>query len=129
SVPPKVLAGLRESYLLNTRRSLVQAGELIAVVEVLHQNSVPAIAFKGPVTAAVLYEQTALREAGDLDLLIRPEDAVKARRPLLSTGYTLRDKLPEEDSAYRSNASGYAFTSHHHATIIDLQWTLSPRRF
>ena len=130
SVPAEVLARLRDEFLLNSRRSMVQAGELLGVLAVLKTRGIRAVPYKGPVTSATLYKNPAFRVAGDLDLLVRPDDAVAARKSLESAGYRSVITLsPEQDASFRMHAIGYSLISPHHSTIVDLQWELSPRRF
>ena len=130
SVPADVLARLRDDFLLNSRRSVVQIGELLGVLEVLRTHGIPAIPYKGPIASAALYENPAYRVAGDLDILVRPDDASAARRALESAGYRSVIPLsPQQDSVYRRHAVGYSLISPHHSTIVDLQWELSPKRF
>ncbi len=130
SVPRDVLDRLRDEYLLNSRRSLVQVGELLGVLDILNAHGIDAVPYKGPVTAAMLYENPAFRVAGDLDLLVRPTDVLAARQALESADYRPSFQLSaQQDSAYREHAVGYSLISPHHATIVDLQWELSPKRF
>ena len=130
SVPHDVLERFRDEFLLNSRRSLVQIGELLGVLDILKTHGIQAVPYKGPVTAAMLYANPAFRVAGDLDLLVRPKDALGARQALESAGYRSALQLSEpQDSFYRQHSIGYSLVSPHHSTNVDLQWELSPQRF
>ncbi len=94
AVPPEVAARLQEAFLANAARNLMAAAELRKVLGWLEAEGIPAIAFKGPTLTALVYENLALREFNDLDLLIRPRDRHRAVSLLVRNG--CRDKGAKE---------------------------------
>jgi hypothetical protein len=91
-LPPSVLARLRQNLADNRRRTkalLAEAGEIAAGFQ---RDGVRYVIFKG----VTLYPQSvpdpAMRCQLDLDLMIGPQDADKARRVLESIGYELNCK-------------------------------------
>jgi len=77
------LATLASNY---RRRNLVLVAELLRVVAILGKAGIGVIPYKGPALAQYVYRDFGLREFVDLDLLIRPSDAIKARRALVAAG-------------------------------------------
>lgn len=91
--PPAVVSRLQQSAAANARRALALAADQIALTDALAKNGIEAIALKGTVLAQRLYGNIAARHAGDIDLLIRPADAIAADRLLLGLG--LRRSRPD----------------------------------
>ncbi len=69
--------------------------ELGSVVRFLEERGMPSVPFKGAALAASSYGNLWLRQFSDLDLLVRPEDALEAKRALAERGY--RSDLPMSD--------------------------------
>ena len=67
-------------------RNLMLVAELLRIVTILENAGIDAIPYKGPALAQYVYRDFALREFVDLDILIKPGDAVKARRALMAAG-------------------------------------------
>lgn len=125
AVPPDVAARLQEAFHANAARNLVAAAELRRVLGWLEADSIPAIAFKGPTLAALAYENLALREFNDLDLLVRPCDRLRAVAVLIREG--CRDKGAAGAERLRGNAEIALKTPA--GCEVDLHWTLSPPYF
>lgn len=64
------------------------------VLDKLSAAGVRPMVLKGPVLADYLYPATYLRLSCDLDLMVRPEDLVKAGSVLRECGYTLTHHVP-----------------------------------
>ena len=77
------LAILSSNY---RRRNLVLVAELLRVVTKLQNAEIGVIPYKGPALAQYVYRDFVLREFVDLDILVKPGDAVKARRVLMTAG-------------------------------------------
>jgi len=87
AVPMAVLDDLRGRFLANAERDLLLVEELPRVVAAFNACGVRAIPFKGPLIAAALYQNLALRRFYDLDILVHPHDVRGAKDALLSLGY------------------------------------------
>jgi len=125
AVPPEVAAQLGEAFHANAGRNLMAASELKKVFGWLEAAGVAAIAFKGPTLTALAYENLALREFHDLDVLIQPRD--RTRAVSLLVGHGCRDKgapgaqdLPGNNEIALKTPSG---------SEVDLHWAVSPRYF
>ncbi len=86
-VPPVWMEALRARFERAARRSLSLTRELLSLLELFEAEGLPVIPYKGPVLAALAYENLALREFGDLDLLIRQRDIGRAQQLLRERGY------------------------------------------
>lgn len=87
---PIVPAAVRAELAAYTRsvssRSLLLTGELVRLLKQLQAQGIPALPFKGPALAFLLYGDPALRHFDDLDLLVRRQDFAAARSVLLAIG-------------------------------------------
>jgi hypothetical protein len=125
ALPEVARQELSHFYSANSAKNRFLAGELLHILQLFDAEHILAVPFKGPVLAAVLYGDVALREFTDLDILIRERDIPKAREILSNQGY-------------RSNLASAVITPDinvdelHSASTgmrVELHWQFSPRRF
>ena len=81
---------------------------------------IPAIPFKGPTLASAAYGGLALRESGDLDILVRAEDAVRAKDMLVSSEFRLDLKRPENIELEVSNH--YVLIRDVRPVTVEIHW-------
>jgi hypothetical protein len=93
-VPTTVRAALWARADVIARRSRAMARELDEVIALLASRGITVVPYKGPALALTLYGDVALRDFGDLDLLVRKEDVLRARDALASRGYAPPFALP-----------------------------------
>ncbi len=104
------------------------SAELAGILEHLEARGIPVIAQKGPGLAHVLYGDSAMREFGDLDLLVRPADVPRAIGSIAELGYEKTLRLsPRQEKAYLRSGYEYVFGRGHERNLIELQWNLLPR--
>lgn len=142
AVPADVRSELHAARQANAANCLQLAGELVRLLNVFGQAGIVAIPFKGVTLAARTYGDVALREAGDIDLLVRREDIARAVDLLESTG--LRPAFPTSTSREarylrnlnRSRRADYLLShSEHHFVSddgrlnVDLHWAIALREF
>jgi hypothetical protein len=125
AVPAAAASQLAASFHANAGRGLVMAAELRTVLRWLSEAGVDALAFKGPTLAALAYENLALREFGDLDILVRPRDRSAALSALAARGCVPKGAPGAADLAGNCEA---ALTTPG-GCEIDLHWSLSPPFF
>ena len=94
AVPVATLKQLKEQFYANAGRNALLTRELCALVDLLGSHGVPVIPYKGPVLATTVYGNLTLRQSGDLDILVRPQDAQQATTLLLSRGYRRWEHRP-----------------------------------
>jgi hypothetical protein len=85
-VPATVIEQLTTLATSYRQRNLVLVAELLRVIAILEGAGIAVIPYKGPALAQSVYGDFALREFVDLDLIIKPADAVRARRALMTAG-------------------------------------------
>jgi hypothetical protein len=78
AVPKPILSRLRHHYHVNALHNLFMTRELLNLLNLFKTHDIPAIPFKGPVLAASAYSNLTLRQFGDLDILVKKQDFVKA---------------------------------------------------
>ncbi|MEJ7810639.1 MAG: nucleotidyltransferase family protein [Gemmatimonadaceae bacterium] len=87
SVPAGPLDRLRAEHALTVARNLRLAGELRRILSALTVRGVAALPYKGPVLAADVYGDVALRCFADLDILIAARDLPASRDVIAALGY------------------------------------------
>lgn len=128
AVPASILDQLARYFDRHARHNRRLAAELLRLLALLDAHSIPALAVRGPELAAAAYGELALRTFGDLDILIRRRDALRARDILFADGYTLygtrldADGFPAEPGKYE-----YMFTRHDGDWFTELHWRLTPQ--
>lgn len=130
AVPKACLDGLRDEFRANAQSNLYLTKELLALLCLFEEHSIPAIPFKGPVLTVLVYGNLALRRFGDLDILVSKRDVLKAEELLISKGYRPRVHLVSARERVRFQSS-YAqeFVHDNGRGQVDLHWKLAERYF
>jgi hypothetical protein len=141
-VPPAILARLRSFAAANALRALFLTGELFSLLDLLQSHGIAAAPFKGPTLAILVYGSAGVREAGDLDVLVRRDDIIRARKLLLD-----RDSHPayptaspaeiawlgsltgRHEQAYLLDHCEHHLVRAKDAVNVDLHWDLAIRQF
>jgi hypothetical protein len=126
-IPKSTLDELRAHFYANGQRNLILTGELLKILDALKEREVLAIPYKGPVLATVAYGNLALREFGDLDLLVRKEDALKARGVLTSLGYSPPYRMAQAQEAAFLKYDRQFSLIRDDGCVVELHWTVAPR--
>ena len=127
-VPSDVIERLRRQSAAIRVHNLVLTRELSRAMQALEAAGVIAAPYKGPALAAFLFQDVALRQISDIDLLVRPSDARAARRALLKQGFGAKRQLSPiaEAVAVRFHCD-FSFTSLEGQAAIELNWRIAPR--
>ena len=129
-VPEAILQELSDQFHFNARRSLQLVGALRYVLQVLEQEGIAALSFKGPLLAANLYGNLALRECCDIDILVTKQQVMRAKTVLLSNGYQLRNTLTAAQEAARLDSRCEVVLQDQKGHVaIDLHWDVVPSFF
>lgn len=88
AVPPGVLGRLERMYYANALRHLRFSRALEEVLRAFTEMGIEVIVLKGMALATQVYPAAALRQCGDIDVLVRKEDLLQAEKVLLGLGYT-----------------------------------------
>ena len=121
-VPPKVLVKWQRLYKAHAQRNLKITRGLIQVLNLLADNGIIAVSYKGPLLAAVAYGDIAFRQFVDLDILVSGKDIGRVRDLLSSQGYRLSYSLtPKQERAHLHGAVEFTF-AHPQRAILDVHW-------
>lgn len=127
-IPEEALRELHARYERHARQALSLTQLLHEILAHLELRDVEAIPIKGPALAEALYHNIAMRQYSDLDILVRPEDVVRARAALESLGYTNELILTNaQQRSYLDSGYEYAFDGAYGKGVIELQWRILPR--
>ena len=124
-VPPPALDRLRQAFNANAARNLRFASELVRIASLFERAGIEFVPIKGPAVAWSLYESPALRQMGDLDLLVRPADASHAVDVLVASG-----AVPAYGTDLRFFRSARELPLTSSAGVgLDLHWALAAAQF
>jgi hypothetical protein len=130
SVPPVVLDQLQYHLLANSLHNQFLARDLLNLLQLFKSEGVPAIPYKGPILAASVYGDLALRQFSDLDILIPKRDVLRAKDLLIAQGYRHRTPLTgAQEVAYLQSESEYNLVRDNGRVVVDLHWRIARRQF
>jgi putative nucleotidyltransferase-like protein len=127
-LPKELLVELWGRHESAARRKRAMARELAQMLELFDANGIEAIPYKGPALAESVYGDVALREFGDLDILLRPRDVLRAKALLQARGYVPEYPLePAVEAAFlRSSAQYHLVMVHEERGMVELHWKTDP---
>lgn len=128
TIPAPEMHVLAQLYQANLHKSLLLARELIHLMDHLAASGIEVLAHKGVALAECVYGDLALRQTGDIDLLIHARDLPRIQEAVGELGYVPHLSLTAaEERAYVD--SGYECVFHGRAgrNLLELQWAILPR--
>lgn len=127
-VPAGIQTALQARFQSHSVKALRFSAELARTADAFHKSGVEVLAHKGPALAQLLYGDVALRQFGDLDLLVRPRDVPGAIAALRQAGYEPQLQLsPRQARAYLRSGYEYVFGLAAQKNLLELQWRIVPR--
>jgi hypothetical protein len=128
AVPPAEMRGLQLAYQANLHKVLRLAGELIRLDQRLSALGLEAMPYKGLAAAEILCGDIALRQSGDIDLLIHREDLPRIRDAVRELGYTPHASFSAaEEREYLQSGYEYSFDGTAGPNLLEVQWAIQPR--
>jgi hypothetical protein len=124
-VPARVLQYLAQWNGENARRMLQSLADLIHLRALLADAGIESIPYKGPTLGAQIYGSAALRQSNDLDLLVEPDDVLRAREVLLTAGYTPRHVLSGGGARFMVRSRYSEAFDHGQRTRVELHWAFT----
>ena len=102
--------------------------ELQKIAGCFEQRGIEFVAHKGPALAQLLYGNAAMRQFGDLDLIVRRRDFAHAKAALIELGYDPALRLSQAQERFFLR-SGYecSFGLNSERKLVELQWQIVPR--
>ena len=129
--PADALTDLEHRYKANELRNRVVTQELLIVMTLFKEKGIAALAYKGPSLTLSVYGDLALRQFGDLDILIPANDVLRACQELINMGYirTIPQLSVIKEKDFIRTDHEHEFVSADELINIDLHWGLSTQRF
>lgn len=126
-IPEEQKRALTSIFQTNLHKSLLLSRELIRIVDHLSGMGLDVIPHKGIALAETIYGDIALRQVGDIDLLIRGADLQKVREALRELGYTPHFTFSSaEEQAYLKSGYEYSFDGAGAPNLLEIQWAIQP---
>ncbi len=123
AVPKEHLDALRGGFYSTARSNLFLTGELLKLLKLFDAHHIPAVPFKGPVLATLVYGNLSLRCFGDLDILVHKRNILRAKTLLVSQGYRPWSLFTEaQEAAHLQSFHAYTFVSDDGRVTVDLHW-------
>ncbi|MDX9767665.1 MAG: nucleotidyltransferase family protein [Ectothiorhodospiraceae bacterium] len=127
-LPPALRERLMQTFRAHAISRFAYARRLRELLALLSDAGIPALPYKGPALAIQVYGHYAARQYGDIDILVRPEQAVDALRALLDAGLRQGRPLPPQwDRHLRRLRHSYEVRDPQTGVTVDLHWALADR--
>lgn len=128
SVPDGTMNQLHARFIRNAGRNFFLTERLLKLLNLLQEQNILAIPFKGPVLAESAYGNLVLRHFVDLDILIHKRDVPKTLRLLESNGHRPEVKLNNEQiRAYLETEYSFAAISECGRVNVEIHWEMTGR--
>jgi Uncharacterised nucleotidyltransferase len=128
-IPRPALSEWKSCFEANALHNLRLTGVLLQIVRRLQAEGIRAIPFKGPTLAALAYGNVALREFGDLDLLVECSEFDRAADVLRACGFRPGLELSEScRKSYRRSLGQEPFVNER-SELVELHDRLTPGGF
>jgi hypothetical protein len=119
---------LRDRARNHAWRAMHLGAELIRVARQLQSHEISFLAHKGPALGQRLYGNSAMRQFGDIDILVRARDLNRAPAALAELGYEPRLRLSGfQERAYLRSGYECVFGLESERNLLELQWQIVPR--
>jgi hypothetical protein len=122
--PDGVAERLHAARTFNIGHALHLSAELLRILDALCVEGIRALPYKGPVLARQLYDDVAMRQFADLDLLVRPRDVSRARDVLLHLHYKGDALTPAQSGRLLRNNHCQMFTRGQDLAV-ELHWRIT----
>jgi hypothetical protein len=128
AAPSGMLARLWAAHVRRDHINRTLLAELQRIATAFEANDIACIPFKGPTLALLAYGDLALREFGDLDILVAPWQVDAARDALEALGYVRQFEIPDdaERSMRRSHMHYDLPMRAPSGAIVELHWRTDP---
>ena len=128
AVPREQISAIEQGYQTNLHKALFLSRELIRIVDRMSALGAEVMPYKGLALAELIYGDIALRQPGDIDLLIHPQDLPRIREAVRELGYTPHMIFSKaQERAYLQSGYEYAFDGTAGPNLLEVQWAIHPR--
>lgn len=127
-IPADALRNLKQSYQANLHKTLLLSREFVRIIECLSQAGIEFLPYKGITLAETIYGDIALRQSGDIDLLIHAYDLKLVQDAVAVLGYTPHVRLSEnEEEEYLKSGYECAFDAPAGRNLLEVHWAIQPK--
>ena len=126
AIPPGVLSRLEQMYYANALRHLRFSRALEEVLGAFNERGIEAVVLKGMALAMQVYPVAALRQCGDIDVLVRKEDLLRAEEALLDLGYTAQ-RESHVDKRFGQQPHHLPYLKDEGRIGLEVHWDLVPQ--
>ncbi|HYF62380.1 MAG TPA: nucleotidyltransferase family protein [Herpetosiphonaceae bacterium] len=123
-IPPDLAERWRAAYYLVAVRNDSRIAEITALAAELAEHSIRPVLLKGMALAPFVYQNLALRQMGDTDLLVRRADLRVAWAVLSARGYLLQPAAARYWRFQFRNSGELRLVHHRSTAMIELHWWL-----
>jgi hypothetical protein len=130
ALPDTAFNQLHVLFQKNAHRNLFLTGELLKILGLLKERGIVALPYKGQVLATAIYGNLALRQSGDLDVMVQEPDVLAFKEVLLSLGYRPEIELtPSQERAFlqAKTEHSYNFIDYKRAILLEIHWRIAPK--
>ena len=125
TLPAATAQPLRKFYLANVMRNTKLFHEVGKILRALQAAGIPVIPLKGVCLAEAVYGNLALRQIGDVDLLVPPANLATALEVLRTLGYAAAQ--PFDIEGQRQVCHHMPPLSRRGGATLELHWTIAKR--
>jgi len=94
----------RQQYAHDCQSSLARTAaniqSLCRIANCFDAHQIPYLSLKGPALAQLLYGNVLMKQSADIDILVRPQDALAAINAMQSIGITSSDPIPSNPKTW-----------------------------
>lgn len=128
AIPAEPMHEIEQRYEANLHRALLLSRELLRIVHHLRSCDLEVMPYKGSALAQFLYGDIALRQTGDIDLFVHPEDFSQLQAALADIGYSPQVSFSEPElKAYLKSSYECMFDGPVGCHVLEVQWAIQPR--
>ena len=125
--PASIRSAIGARFVSHERRVLRFSAELVGILHQFDSHGIPVIPYKGPILSQLLYGDPAMRDFGDLDLLVLPQDVPRARAALLELGFEQKLSVsPRCEREFLRSGYELVFGSKTERNLVELHWQVLP---
>jgi hypothetical protein len=126
--PREAMQKLKQNYQTNVYKTLFLSQELIRIVESLSSRGIEVLPYKGLTLAQAVYGDIAMRQSGDIDLLIHARDFSRVRECVGELGFMPHVRFSEAlEREYLKSGYECAFDGAAGPNLLEVQWAIQPR--
>ncbi len=123
----EVRQNLRNHYWRNTHHNLLLKAEFLRVLDLFSGAGIICLPLKGLMLAESVYGNLAIREYGDLDILVSDTDYPEAERLLFTLGYDFNPYVDTEPTPRFQSGHHSSLLNPQNGIYLELHWELIER--